>query len=178
MKIIDVPRHGAAALGDGLAVATHTVARWTRSSTAAGPPATGGARAHVEVLRRLGGHLTRAFLGGRFTADDGTETRFEVGVSGFDTLDHGDAPTFRGALVSRPLIIGLPADLAPGALAGLAGGPPLPPGTLTVDQAAFDLMYSSAPAFAQAGAALRAALGAAVAGADPESAVCAVVAGW
>ncbi|WP_432851192.1 hypothetical protein ACQPXB_10750 [Amycolatopsis sp. CA-161197] len=172
--ICHVPRHGVVAVGNGRDFAAHALSTWTRTSVAAGALATGSVRAHVEVLRRISGNPGRAFLGGRLTAGDGALTRIDVGVSAFDAGGCEDAPTFPGALWSSPLIVGLPTEFAAAVVAGLTAGSPLPPGLLTVDQAAFDFMCPSEPMFERAAAVL----GAAIAGFEPEKAVRVVVSGW
>jgi hypothetical protein len=188
MTVIDVPRHGAAALADDDPAATYAVAdRLSRSSAAARGSGAGlTVRAIVEVQRRLGGMAPRAVVGGEFTTSDGNEAVFEVlaGASYESLVESGRRPESAVTSLIYPewrFVAGLPHEYAASALDGLAEGPCarlLPAGILRLDRAAFDEIESAGPVFAQASAALCCVLAAKVEGRDVDAALRAAVERW
>jgi len=188
MTVVDVPRHGAAALADDDPAARYDVAgRLTRSRAASEGGSVGvTVRALVEVQRRHGGMAPRAVVGGEFTTGDGAEVVFEVLVgSGYKSMIELRRDPERAVMSqiypSWPLIPGLPQEYAAAALDGLADGPcasSLPSGVLRLDRAAFDEVESSTHVFAQATAALCCVLAAKLRGQDVEEALRSVVEQW
>jgi hypothetical protein len=133
------------------------------------PP--GAAAAHssirvtLELRRAFGGMIMRALIGGEFVPTPGGVVRFEVQIAAAP-FDSGVAATCESEL-GKPLVPGLPEDFAPSVLAGLGTEEaPLPPGTLLIDRAGYDLMGSSESAFYQVARLLRAAVAATLADND------------
>jgi hypothetical protein len=121
-------------------------------------------RRTVEIRRNFGGMIMRALLGGEFVPAPGS-LRFVVQVAAAP-FDSGVAATCESEW-GKPLIPGLATDFAPSVLAGLtAEEAPLPPGTLVIDRAGYDLMGSSESAFYQVARLLRAAVAATLADQD------------
>jgi hypothetical protein len=152
----------------------------TRLTAAVMPGALAPLRMSVEILRRQGGMMSRALLGGEF----------QVGASGLLDLQVlvADQPLTVGAAatcpssLATPLVPGLPRDFAPTVLTALSdlqhGAAALPAGLLRVDQAAHDEIGSSTSSFALAATMLTQVLAATLLGSDVEAAVRAAVARW
>jgi hypothetical protein len=188
MTVVDVPRHGAAALADDDPAARYDVVHTlTRSGAATrGSGAVVTVRALVEVQRRFGGMAPRAVVGGEFTTSDGNEAVFEVlaGSSYESLIGLERQPESAVTSLIYPnwrFVAGLPQEYAASALDGLADGPcarSLPAGILRLDRAAFDEVESSGFVFAQASDALCCVLAAKLEGRDLESALRAAVERW
>ena len=178
MTIIEVPRHGVAAILDDDEAAAFDIIEWRRAQRPAGGVAKNASelRITVETLRRFGGHAAAALLGGRFRVGAGDQTAIEVGVGvGFDAADR--ATTCSSSLFRR-FIVGLPDEFADGVMDGLLNAELLPAGVLTIDRAGFSEMDSSALAFRQAAALLVVALTARLAGESAEDAALGIVTNW
>src|SRR5207248_845053 len=135
-------------------------------------------RMHVEVLRRLGGLAPRALIGGQFIPGQGDRTQINVAVASFGLFDADDQPTCSSELWHQPFTIGLPSEFVQAVADAFGEGPMLPPGTLIVDRAGFDLINSSEAIFGQATGVLKAAMAARLAGQDAKEAARSLVSAW
>ncbi|MBO3094996.1 hypothetical protein [Cellulomonas dongxiuzhuiae] len=172
--IISVGSRRAAVVGDEstAAFATEGVVRETTSSHAAST-SDAPARCVVEILRRGGGLMPRALVGGAFTPHEGEDLVIEVRTSG---TEPAGAPTCASTLWS-PLVPGLPEEFVRPSVAGvLKGG--LPAGRFTLDRAAFDPVESSPMAFELAGELLAVVLGAMSGGRDVEESARSTIGAW
>jgi hypothetical protein len=87
-------------------------------------------------------------------------------------------PTCASALWNQPFTIGLPSEFAQAVADALAAGPALPPGTLTIDRAGFDLVNSAEMIFGQATTVLTTAMAARLSGQDAGEATRSLVGTW
>jgi len=178
MTIVEVERHGLVAIGEGDHPSAYQAAQWLESSRPAVAGPSRPIRMHVEVLRRMGGLAPRALIGGEFVPGEAGPTHFAVAVAAFGLFDADDKPTCASALWNQPFTIGLPSEFAHAVADALADGPVLPPGTLTIDRAGFDLVNSSELIFSQATTVLKTALAARLSGQDAEEAARSLVGTW
>ncbi len=180
MSVVNVERHGVVAIGEGDHDAAYKATEWlksSRSALATSRPVM-SIRIHVESLRRFGGLTPRALIGGQFVPGPGDRTEISVGVAGFGLFDADDEPTCPSGLWSQPFTIGLPGEFAGPVAKALGEGTRLPPGTLTIDRAGFDLMNSSEMIFAQTVSVLQAVLAARLGGEDVDEAARGVMRAW
>ncbi len=179
MTIVDIRRHGAAALLEDDEAAAFDVVEWRRSSRPASRSSATSSevRLIVEVLRRFGGLAPRALVGGRFTPKPGRRTVLEIGV-GHEFEVGSVVDTYPSRLWSRGFALGLPPDFVEGVSRGIDGASDLPAGVLTIDRGGFDEVNSSEVIFEQAASLLVACLAARLAGQDPEAAARRIVGNW
>ncbi|WP_329055362.1 hypothetical protein OG738_17995 [Amycolatopsis sp. NBC_01488] len=178
MTIVEVERHGLAAIGEGDHSAAYQAAEWLRSSLPAIAAPANPIRMHVEVLRRFGGLAPRALLGAQFVPGQGSQTQFAVAVATFGLFDADDEPTCPSVLWKEPFTVGLPSEFARAVANALAEGPSLPAGLLTIDRAGFDLINSSEMIFGQTAAVLKTAIAARLSGQDADTAARSLVSTW
>ncbi|HEX5496436.1 MAG TPA: hypothetical protein VFX70_17890 [Mycobacteriales bacterium] len=144
---IDVERHGMVVINRDDDRARYSAGGWLTGSRPAAEGVGRPVRMLVEVLRRFGGHVPRALLGGEFLpAGRDHSATIEVGyVAGAGESAVASCPS---RLWNRPFCAGLPEEFASAVLDGLVDtGARLPPGVLRVDRAGFDEVESSAWVF-------------------------------
>jgi hypothetical protein len=137
-------------------------------------------RVLVEIYRAHGGKGTRAMLGGVFRGEPGDLLILRV-LADEEPITSVRSADFSSSVGRRPLVCGLPADLADDAhhdlmIALSAAG--LPSGRLLVDQAAHDPVDSSVMAFRLTGSVLATAIAAWTADEDVEKSVSDLMSGW
>lgn len=137
------------------------------------PAVESSSRCVVELIRRAGGLMPRALIGGSFTPDATGLLRIELGVS--EPPD--EAPAVCQSLLWSTLIPGLTGEFAESALNGLLRRR-LPSGAVVVDRAAFDPVESSPQAFELAGELLANVLYAMTVGSSVEAATRTAVMSW
>lgn len=164
-----------AAVGGDEPTASFGASRVLREATAVEPGEAPGnpARCVVEILRRGGGLMPRALLGGVYTPGGENELVIEVGSSGSSLAG---APTCVSQLW-RPLVPGLPDEFALPSVDGLLRSA-LPPGLVVLDRAAFDPVESSPLAFELVAELLAIVLGAMSTGQDIEKVTRAAIEAW
>lgn len=177
--IVDVKNHGVGAIGDDDKDAAYVAVTelHTIQASSAERSDVVDLRLMAEVLRRFGGLVPRALLGGRFVSGG---TGVTVIVHAGEPWEERYAPTCGSRLWNQPFTAGLPAEFAHAVLEGLAGDgePLLPSGTLTIDRAGFDVVGSATPVFHQTAALLRHALAARLRGDDVGTAARALISTW
>jgi hypothetical protein len=130
----------------------------------------------VETLHNAGGMVYRALLGGAWTPGPAGGIALVVGISGAIT---SGAPATVPSALGQPLVPGLPDEFGQPVLTGLSrAAGQLPPGTLTIDRAAYHEAWSSAQSFQRTAAVLVDVLVALCRGQDPEPAVRATLRSW
>jgi hypothetical protein len=136
----------------------------------------GPGRVLVETLHNTGGMVHRALIGGTWAPGPAGGLAFVVGLTG--PIASG-APAAVPSVLGQPLVVGLPDEFGQPVLTGLSrAAGQLPPGTFTVDRAAYHEAWSSAQAFQRAAGLLVDVLVALCRGQDPEPAVRAALRSW
>lgn len=177
--IIEVLRHGLVAISRSTAAARFEADGVIRSAWPAVPakPRWQGHRTGVlvEILRRFGGHASRALVGAEFSYQQTEEVLVEVAM-----MASGDpAATCESVLwKGKPFTIGLPETFGTAVVDGLKSGAPLPSGSLSLASAGYDEVDSSSMAFSQAAAVLSTVIAAEANGRDVETDVRALISAW